>query len=217
MSFNTIFFDLDDTLYPKSNGLWAAIRERIDLYMHQTLDIPAADIPEIRHQYYVSYGTTLKGLLAHFDINAEEYLNFVHDLPLENYLQPDPQLRDMLFSLPARRWVFTNSDYRHAQRVLEHLGITDCFEGVVDVWALDPYCKPQAEAYQRALSLAGAPPPEACALLEDSPKNLKTARQMGFFTILIGENGNPTQSDRVIPDIHLLAEAVPELWSLDGR
>lgn len=33
MQFDTIFFDLDSTLYPESNGLWQVIRERIDLYM----------------------------------------------------------------------------------------------------------------------------------------------------------------------------------------
>ena len=29
MRFSTLFFDLDDTLYPSENGLWQAIKERI--------------------------------------------------------------------------------------------------------------------------------------------------------------------------------------------
>ena len=37
MSFDTIFFDLDATLYPESNGLWPAIREKIDQYMKPLL------------------------------------------------------------------------------------------------------------------------------------------------------------------------------------
>ena len=33
MPFTTLFFDLDDTLYPPSTGVWDAIGDRIDLYI----------------------------------------------------------------------------------------------------------------------------------------------------------------------------------------
>ncbi len=213
MSFHTVFFDLDATLYPESNGLWPAIRQRIDLYMQQRLNIPPDEIPALRHTLYIRYGTTLKGLLAHYEFDTLEYLEFVHDLPLGDYLQPDAQLHAMLTSIPARRWVLTNSDRHHAQRVLDHLGISDCFDGVIDVWALEPYCKPQPEAYQRALEIVGAARPQDCALLEDSPGNLNAARQMGFFTILVNERGEAEAGQRVIADIHELPLAAPELWN----
>ncbi len=213
MSFHTVFFDLDATLYPESNGLWPAISQRIDLYMRQHLGIPAEQTPTMRRELYLRYGTTLKGLLAHYEFDSKEYLDFVHDLPLEDYLHPDAELRAMLTSIPARRWVLTNSDHRHAQRVLNHLGIADCFDGVIDVWALDPYCKPQPEAYLRALDIVGAERPQDCALLEDSPANLRAAREMGFFTILVNLRGEAENDQRVITDIHQLRAAAPELWN----
>lgn len=213
MSFHTVFFDLDATLYPESNGLWLAIRQRIDLFMRQRLNIPAEEIAALRHEFYIHYGTTLKGLLAHYEFDSKEYLDFVHDLPLEDYLRPDAELRAMLTSIPARRWVLTNSDRRHAQQVLDHLAIGDCFDGVIDVWALEPYCKPQPEAYQRALEIVGVARPQDCALLEDSPGNLKTAREMGFYTILVNERGEAEAGQRVIADIHELPLAAPELWN----
>ena len=212
MPINTIFFDLDATLYPESNGLWPAIRIKIDQYMHERINIPQAEIPNLREYYYIHYGTTLRGLQIHYGIKAEEYLSFVHDLPLHQYLQPNPRLRDMLLSIPKRRWIFTNSDQPHAKRVLSILGIEDCFDGLVDVYAMEPHCKPNQEAYQLALSFAGNADPNTCALLDDSIKNLAPAKQMGFFTVLVGKNGTHPIADRTLLDIINLPKIVPEFW-----
>ena len=213
MSINTVFFDLDATLYPESNGLWPAIRVKIDQYMREQMNIPAAEIPKLREYYYLHYGTTLRGLQIHYGIEAKRYLNYVHDLPLHKYLKPDPALRDMLLSIPKRRWVFTNSDRPHAERVMSMLGIEDCFDGMVDVYAMEPHCKPKQEAYDFALKLAGGADPRTCALLDDSTRNLAPAKEMGFFTILVGQNGTHPTADRTLPDIHKLPKVAPEFWS----
>ncbi|MFC1996615.1 pyrimidine 5'-nucleotidase [Chloroflexota bacterium] len=212
MSIKTIFFDLDATLYPESNGLWPAIRARIDQFMLERMKIPESEIKSLREQYYIHYGTTLRGLQINFDIDAEEYLNFVHDLPLNKYLQPEPILRKILLSIPCRRWIFTNSDRPHAERVISMMGIKDCFEGMVDVYALDPYCKPKPEAYQLALQLSGTANPKSCALLDDSASNLKPAKELGFFTVLVGQNGTHIAADRHLMNIKDLPNVVPEFW-----
>jgi len=212
MSFDTIFFDLDATLYPESNGLWPAIRIKIDQYMHDQMKIPEAEIPDLREYYYIHYGTTLRGLQIHYGIEAKEYLNYVHDLPLHKYLQPDPALRDMLLTIPRRRWIFTNSDRPHAERVLSILGIEDCFEGLVDIYAMEPHCKPKPEAYQFALKLAEIIDPKKCALIDDSTRNLAPAKDMGFFTILVGQNGTHFTADRVLANINDLPKVAPEFW-----
>ena len=212
MLFETIFFDLDATLYPESNGLWPAIRLKIDQYMREYMQIPAADIPHLREHYYINYGTTLRGLQIHYGIQAQDYLNYVHDLPLHEYLEPDPELRTMLLSIPKKRWVFTNSDRPHAERVMDFLGISDCFVDIVDVYTMEPHCKPKPEAYDLALEMAGVRNPRQCALLDDSHRNLATAKDMGIFTILVGQNGDQSQFDRSILNIHDLPKAVPEFW-----
>lgn len=212
MELDTIFFDLDATLYPESNGMWVEIRRRIDVYMHERMGFSVAEIPTLRQNYYKNYGTTLRGLMANHAVEPHEYLGFVHDLPLDDYLRPEPDLRQMLLSIPGSRWVFTNSDIDHAQRVLAKMNIADCFAGIVDVYSLEPYCKPMAEAYQTALRLAGASDARRCALLEDSASNLTTASKMGFFTVLVGANGAPHHFDRRIENIHQLRDGVPELW-----
>ena len=212
MHFEAIFFDLDSTLYPESNGLWKAIRERIDLFMLERMSFPPEEISALRQKFFMEHGTTLRGLQVYYQINPAEYLNFVHDLPLDQYLSSDPKLREMLLSIPRPRWVFTNSDANHAIRVMSKLGIEDCFEGMIDVWKMSPHCKPQKEAYLLALDLAGIVDPGVCALLDDSPRNLVPAKEMGFFTVLVGKNGHPSIADRSIETILELPTVIPEFW-----
>jgi putative hydrolase of the HAD superfamily len=214
MRYTTLFFDLDDTLYTSDNGLWEAIYERMSYYMIERLGLPAAQVPELRQGYYRKYGTTLRGLQRHYQVDAEEYLAYVHDLPLEKYLRPAPDLRAMLSSLSQSRWIFTNADADHAARVLGVLGLTDCFEGIIDVRAIHFACKPESVAYLRALSLAGDPHPQGCVLLDDSTANLTAARRLGFTTILVNQNGHAhPAADHTLSNLLDLPRVMPELWA----
>ena len=212
MQFKSLYFDLDDTLYPASSGLWDAIRERMNEYMQRLIGLPFAEIVTLRQGYLEKYGTTLRGLQAHYEVNADEYLAFVHDLPLEKYIKPDPGLRELLLSLPQHKWIFTNSDSRHAGRVMNILGVTDCFEGIIDIRAIDFACKPEKIAYQRALKVAGNENPNESIIFDDSLRNLAPARELGFFTVLVGKNGTNPAVDRTIQGIHELRNCLPELW-----
>lgn len=213
MHYTTLFFDLDDTVYSNTRGLWKAIRDRMSLYMLEQLGLPADQIPELRRSYYETYGTTLRGLQIHHDVDSDEYLSFVHDLPLMDYLEPQPELRRILLSLPQQRWIFTNADAAHAQRVISVLELEGCFEGIIDIRAIQFSCKPELLAYQRALSLAGETQPRRCVLLDDSPTNLFPAHQLGFRTVRVGGNGSAAPGvDICVPDLIMLPELLPELW-----
>jgi pyrimidine 5'-nucleotidase len=212
MNFSTLFVDLDDTIYPNDNGLWGAIRDRMAQYMEHQLGFPREEIPEIRRSYFETYGTTLRGLQINYQVDADEYLTYVHDLPLEKYIKPDEQIRDLLTSLHQRKWIFTNSDIRHAQRVLSVLDISDCFEGIIDIHALSFYCKPELQAYKNALSIAGESNPEHCVMLDDAPRNLVPAKQIGMKTVLVGVHPSDASADFSIKSIHELPFAMPELW-----
>ena len=50
MRFTTIFFDLDDTLYPPSTGLWKTIKERMNIYMRERMGFPEDQISHIREK-----------------------------------------------------------------------------------------------------------------------------------------------------------------------
>jgi len=212
MKFEVAFFDLDDTLYDKRSGLWEAIRNRMSLYMHERLGMSWEIIPTLRRHYFETYGTTLRGLQLHHQVDADDYLAYVHDLPIHEFIQPDPELRQMLLTLPLRRFIFTNADRDHAKRVLQTLNLTDCFEGIIDVRAIHFYCKPEPQAYQLALQIAQVDAPQRCLYLDDSLLNLAAARKLGFYTVLVGQDGPEPQVDMSICEIKELRSKMPNLW-----
>ena len=211
MPFTTIFFDLDDTLYPASTGLWEAIKQRINLFMKERLGVPWEEIPILREQYFRQYGTTLRGLEANWGICTDDYLTYVHDLPLTEYLRPDLALRAMLEGLSAKKVIFTNADAAHAARVIAALELEGCFEAIVDVHVLAPYCKPMREAFEIALRVAGESDPRRCAVIDDLPRTTRAAREMGFFAVLFGQAEPHPEADAT------LARLIDLPALLDGR
>jgi putative hydrolase of the HAD superfamily len=186
MRFTTLFFDLDDTLYPSSTGLWPAIKDRMTLYMIERLGLPENDVPFLREQYFKMYGTTLRGLEARHQVDKEDYLAYVHDLPLEKYLKPDPIVREVIASLPTRNLIFTNADAQHAWRVLTAIQLDDLFDTVVDVNAVAPYCKPMPESFAIAMELADEPDPRKCVMIDDLPRTTRAALNVGMASLLYG-------------------------------
>ena len=187
MKFTTIFFDLDDTLYPTNVGLWGAIKSRMTDYMRERMNIPANKIPALREKYYEQYGTTLRGLQKHHQIDVEDYLAYVHDLPLGNYLTPDSAQRSVIASLPTRNLIFTNADSSHAERVLAALNLRDLFFTIVDVNTVAPYCKPMPESFAIAMKTAGETDPSRCVIIDDLTRTTRAAKSAGMFSILFGE------------------------------
>lgn len=211
MQITTIFFDLDDTLYPSHVGLWKAIKERMNIYMRQHLDIPDDEIPVLREKYFMQYGTTMRGLQAHHNINTDDFLAFVHDLPLENYLKPDPIQREIIASLPTRNLIFTNADIHHARRVLKQLQLEDLFPTIVDVNAVAPYCKPMPESFSIAIKVSGEMDPSRCVMIDDIHRTTQAARKAGLRSILVNENYSDEQADAQLLDWRNLPEILERL------
>lgn len=213
MTFSTLFFDLDATLYPASSGLWNAIKLRIHEFMMEHLGLTEGEVSALRQTYYQQYGTTLDGLMRHHQVDPEEYLAYVHDIPLEAFIEYSPRLQGVLSSLPQDLWIFTNADRSHVERVLELLKLEGDFIGIVDIYALDFQVKPNPQAYQRALTLADAHPPSRCVLFDDLPRNLLPANDLGFFTVMVNENEVEShQADLHIKSLLDLPRAFPNLW-----
>ena len=200
MRFTTLFFDLDDTLYPNSNGLWQAIKNRINLYMIERLGISEKDSPALREQYFKMYGTTLRGLQTRHDVDTDDFLAFVHDLPLQDFLTPNPLQRDVIASLPQRKLIFTNADANHARRVLAALQLNDLFDSIVDIHAVSPYCKPMPESFAIAQELADEPNPHKCVMIDDLPRTTRAALDAGMASILYGTEEPTSEASGVFTD-----------------
>jgi putative hydrolase of the HAD superfamily len=209
VAYKTLLFDLDDTVYPAGNGLWEAIGTRIETYMHERLGINPNEIPILRQGFHARYGTTLRGLVETYQVDELDYLAYVHDIPLDTYLKPDPAVRSVLQECTQKKIIFTNADRAHARRVLTVLGLDDLFEGVIDILDISPYCKPMPQAFQIAIEKARVNPKE-CVFLDDSQRNLQAANQQGLTPVLVSQT--PPQN-RDVFWISSLSE-LPKLYPL---
>ncbi|MRS02298.1 pyrimidine 5'-nucleotidase [bacterium] len=186
MRFETLFFDLDDTLYSSTSGIWEAIGDRMVQYMITKLDISASIAPAERERLFHTHGTTMRGLVAEYHIDEVDFLEYVHDIPIDHYLSVDLSMRKVLESFPQRKVIFTNADTGHANRVLNTLGVEDLFDQIIDIRSIKPWCKPQSEAFAKAFELAGINDPGQCVMIDDALRNLVTAHDFGLFTVHVG-------------------------------
>ena len=208
MAFNYLFLDLDGTLYPGDNGIWDLIAARMETYMHEVIGIPEELVPETRKNYFLEYGTTLSGLMMNHEIDPGDFLAFVHDVPVGDYLKPDHQLRKMLEAIPQPKWILTNSDKPHATRVLGALELNDLFEDIFDITIMNYQNKPNPAVFQKALIFAGNLPPDQCVFVDDIPHNVAQAKALGWRTVLVGNKQNDGAADQHIPDIYTLGQAL---------
>ena len=198
----TMLIDLDETVYPTSNGLWPIFRERMDSYLKDVMGFHPEVIPELRERLFHTYGTTLRGLQVEYTVDTDDFLEYVHDAPLEQYIQVDQGLIETLHAFPQRKYIFTNASRGHAQRILKLMGLSTLFLGIIDIIDIAPWCKPMPEAYQAAMRLIGASDPERILMVDDRVVNLLPARDLGMSVVLVGEQ-EPVDG---IPHIATLAQ-----------
>lgn len=205
MRVKCLLLDLDDTVYPAGNGIWESISHRIETYMTERVGIPSAQVAGLRSAMHQRYGTTLRGLHQEYQVDQHDYLAFVHDIPLSDKLEHNPELREMLSGLPLPKWIFTNADRGHAQRVLAALSLEDLFAGIIDIQALWPACKPMPEAFETALSVIGFDA-EDVLFVDDSLPNLLTARRRGLQILQVTNQPAAAGDIPSIPSLILLRE-----------
>ncbi|MEQ9255571.1 MAG: pyrimidine 5'-nucleotidase, partial [Alphaproteobacteria bacterium] len=179
-------FDLDDTLYPASSGLFGQTRQRIRDYIAREMRLDPTAAEACRRDLLARYPTTLLGLMAERAIDPVAYLTYVHDLDY-SVLAADVALDALLARLPGDKLVFTNGSVAHAQAVLERLDIARHFSAVFDIAAADFVPKPAPASYARLAARHGLLPADA-VMIDDLRRNLPPAAELGMTTVWL-DNG----------------------------
>jgi putative hydrolase of the HAD superfamily len=176
----TWIFDLDNTLYPASCRLFDQIHARMQRFIAERLNLSLEAALVVQKTYFREYGTTMRGLMTVDRVDPDEFLAYVHDIDLA-CVPPDPVLVAALAALPGRKIVHTNGSVRHAQRLLDHLGITRSFSGIVDIAMAGFEPKPALPGY-RELMRRHQVSPQTALMVEDMAKNLVPAAALGMTT-----------------------------------
>jgi putative hydrolase of the HAD superfamily len=197
----TWVFDLDNTLYPHHVNLWQQVDERIRDYIAGFLKVSHEEAFRLQKDYYKRYGTSMRGLMTEHGMAPDDFLDFVHQVD-HSPLEPNPALGVAIEKLSGRKLILTNGTRRHADAVLERLGLGTHFEDVFDIVAAELEPKPSALTYDRFLAAHGVDAGKA-AMFEDLARNLSVPHALGMTTVL------------VVPEN--TREVFREAWELEGR
>lgn len=198
---DTWVFDLDNTLYPHHVNLWQQVDARIGEFIGNYLRISPQQARVIQKDYYLRYGTSMRGMMTEHGVRADDYLAYVHRID-HSPLQPNPALGAAIAKLPGRKLILTNGSTDHAGAVLDRLGLVAHFEAVFDIIAAELEPKPAPQTYQKFLRLHDVDPKNA-AMFEDLARNLVVPHELGMTTVLVVPDGSQ--------------EVVREDWELEGH
>jgi putative hydrolase of the HAD superfamily len=180
-----ILFDLDNTLYPGDKGVFQRINERINDFVREFTECEGEKVDALRRDYKDRYGTTLGGLMRHHSVDPDQYLEYVHDVPVHEILDPDAALTAFLSSIALPMAIFTNGSSRHARRVLDALKVAPYFEGICDLADTDYVGKPYREAFDYAAGLLGIGLDETI-FVDDLSVNVEAGSEFCAFAIHVG-------------------------------
>jgi putative hydrolase of the HAD superfamily len=198
---DTWVFDLDNTLYPHHLNLWQQVDARISEFVGAWLKVSPEEARRIQKDYYLRYGTTMRGMMTEHGVRADDYLAYVHRID-HSPLEPNPAMGAAIATLPGRKLILTNGSTDHADAVLARLGLTEHFEAVFDIIAAELEPKPSPQTYRKFL-VDHAVDPNRSAMFEDLARNLVVPHELGMTTVLVVPDGSK--------------EVVREDWELEGR
>ncbi|MEO8923385.1 MAG: pyrimidine 5'-nucleotidase [Caldimonas sp.] len=180
-------FDLDDTLHDASHAAFGPMHAAIGDYIATHLGIAGDEADALRRRYWLRYGATLLGVVRHHGVRAAHFLEETHRLPgLEDRLRTSRHDRAALKRLHGRKFILTNAPRAYAMRVLDTLGLTRLFDGIVTIDDMTMFGqlrpKPDARMLRRvAVQLRVLP--SRCVLVEDTLVHQKAAHRVGMRAI----------------------------------
>ena len=219
---DVLLLDLDETLYPRGNGVLARTDARMVAWIAARLGVGQEEADRLRVELWREHGTTLRGLVMRYGIAPGDYFEQVYRTDLTDLLRPDPALRELLARLPGRKAVLTNAPRHHARNVLELLALRDAFDDVIAIEDLALVPKPAPEAYARALERLGAAP-ERCAFVDDTLANAAAGARAGLRSVWLAPEATGAAAAAAAVDGVAVIETLAELerllaeWSESAR
>ena len=176
-------FDLDNTLYPAESNLFSKIDERMKKFIMKNLSLDHEQAYRLQKKYYLDYGTTLSGLMLNHSINPINFLDYVHNIDIDN-IAPNSKLNNALKKLRGTKYVYTNGSKNHAIRVLKKLNIFENFSDIFDIEAANFIPKPKIESLYKLINMYNIEPTKT-AFFEDISRNLINPKKIGLKTVLV--------------------------------
>ena len=179
---------MDNTLYSGDTKVFDQVDKKMSKFISEKLKVSIKEAKKIQKNYFHEYNTTLNGMIKNHEIDADEFLDFVHDVDL-GFLKADKPLEQEISNLVGKKFIFTNGSKAHASNVTKRIGIEKLFDGVFDIVESDFIPKPSIEPYKKIIEKYKIEP-QYSIFVEDIARNLKPAHELGMKTVWI-KNDEP--------------------------
>ena len=189
-----VFYN-DGTLYDDDSS-GKQFMEIALAYYANILGTPRESTPgrltELKRKWQTEF--SIIAVMRECDVSFNDVVNNTYlrvDLEQCGIPNSDPVKRDVLNLLAGEKVVLTNNPSLWARKVLSRIGLMDCFSDVIGMEETNLQIKPNPEAYrvteQRHKGF------NRIIFCDDALKNLGTARERGWLTILYDPAGMRTK------------------------
>ncbi|WP_085942267.1 pyrimidine 5'-nucleotidase [Herbaspirillum sp. CF444] len=195
-------FDLDNTLHNASHAIFPAINANMNVFMERVLKeqgLPSDEeaVNALRQRYWRLYGATLLGMVQHHQVLPDDFLREAHHFDdLFDMIRAERGLLNMLKRLPGRKILLTNAPLRYSRDVVRYLGLHRHFDQHISIESMRVHRqlkpKPSRQMLRKLLARERVAA-HRCVLVEDTPANLKSAKELGLRTAWVTQylTGNP--------------------------
>ena len=161
---------------------------------------------KLQKKYYLDYGTTLNGLMLNHSINPINFLDYVHNINIDN-IEPNFELNNALKKLKGTKYVYTNGSKNHAIRVLKKLNIFEHFNDIFDIESANFIPKPKMPSIRRGPlnTLSGQ---DMASLISvgwviEPPKGTKETGIEQYTRLMVDIQGKLAQIQKIIPILEM--------------
>lgn len=180
MTVKYLLFDFDNTLYdPSVYKMEQYMMDKVYQFSMEKLHISYEEAFLILEGYYKKYGCVAAGLALENKIPIEEQI-MEFDFSM---LKPNSKLKFALKQIPIRKAIFSNGYDYYVKGALKALKLADCFDNFITATELGTTPKPNRKSFEIACNLLGVHPSE-CVFFDDNIDNLKSAKEIGMYTVL---------------------------------
>jgi len=201
-------FDLDNTLYPHGADLFTQVDYKMGLFIQDMFNISYEEAKIRQKHFFMTHGTTLRGLMTEHGIEPYAYLDFVHDIDF-SVLKVDDTLNAALEMLPGEKFIYTNASTSYANDVLSRIGLTGKFKDIFDIHDAEFLPKPDIRSYHKMVEKFSIDPNKS-VMVEDIAGNLNPAAELGMTTVWVPTGAHWSDNGQNGKNIDYVAPNLPE-------
>ena len=178
-------FDLDNTLHDARVHIFPSMHAQIQDFLKKQFGLDDEGASRMRRDFWLRYGTTLRGLMRHHGTDPRHFLAETHVFPeLADMVVHENAVRHALARLGGTKLVFSNAPRHYVEEVLRAIGLARYFDGVYTIEDARYRGKPEAAGFHYLLRKHDLDP-HRCALIDDMLDNLRAAHRLGMSTVWV--------------------------------